>query len=265
MPLKKKFSLIENKIWHTHPAHENWTFLNTKKNYPVQQKFVYCSRHSIKTKQDRLMQLVSGDSWRSLLGSTTCCTLLYSHIGTLFYKFGTFLDSLSVASFIFPPSFPMNFLSAVSGLDFIWIERSETSLTSHHGNLPCVRSSYVPFLYALPQLEEMFKNENKILFTLLCKDFRFWMVKNLKMICLFSCQKHACAQTQTSTVTVLGVVFPWHGHVMERKTVLMVQMKAQMWVVWEGIPQCAHQTSSGVQTFSALMRYVQQNKITLEF
>lgn len=157
------------------------------------------------------------------------------------------------------PTFPMNFLSAVSGLDFVGTERSETSLTSHHGNLQCVRSSCIPFLYAFPQLEEMLQNENKVLFTFLCKDFRIWMVKNPKMICLFSFQKHACARTQTSTVTVLGVVFLWHGHVMARKTVLTVQMKAQMWAVWEGIPQCADQTSSTVQTISALMRYVQQN------
>jgi len=120
----------------------------------------------------------------------------------------------------------MNFLSAVSGLDFAGTERSETSLTSHHGNLQCVRSSCICFLYAFPQLEEMLQNENKVLITYLCRDFRFRTVKNPKMICLFSFQKHACARTQTSSVTALGVVFLWHGHVMARKTVLMVQMKA---------------------------------------
>lgn len=67
----------------------------------------------------------------------------------------------------------MDVLPAVSGLDFVGTERCETSLTSHHGNLQCVRSLCIPFLYAFPQLEEMLQNENKVLITFLGRDFRF--------------------------------------------------------------------------------------------
>jgi hypothetical protein len=179
------------------------------------------SRHSMKTKQNRMMQLLSYDLMTFCLRSMIWTSselkdmrLPWYHIMVIYNVWGLY-----------------TYLS----------------------------------LYAFSQLEEMLQNENKVLFTFLCTDFRFWTVKNPKMICLFLFQKHACARTQTSTVTVLGVVFLWHGHVMVRKTVLMVQMKAQKWSVWKGIPHCAHQTSSVVQTISALMRYVQQNKINLEF
>lgn len=90
----KKFSLIFIQNYtHTHTdIFKQWKIFST---------LVYSSRHSMMTKQDKMMWLVSCDSQRSLLECVTCRKTLHGHVGMLFQKYGKFLDSLHILNRIY--------------------------------------------------------------------------------------------------------------------------------------------------------------------
>jgi len=74
--------------------------LKQQKNRHTHQTLVYSSKHNTKPKQDRMMLLVSNDSWRSPLACATCMIVLHGCILLPLasrYKSGRVLDFSTIS------------------------------------------------------------------------------------------------------------------------------------------------------------------------